>query len=154
MTNSQADEAKQKSSLMEFLGGPENFKIYHSLKSHQDRVQFVYYSPLVHTIFKKQNQRLKDGSSEGQKNDRESKRLRELGNNAFKAGRDAKALELYTEAMAYAEPKGSSEYALALANRSAVQMRLGTPTGVERAIVDVGRRLTARSTAMGKPEDC
>ena len=41
--------------------------------------------------------------NESYKNDRESKRLRELGNEAFKKLRDRKALELYTEAVVFAD---------------------------------------------------
>ena len=38
----------------------------------------------------------------GGKTDNESKRWRELGNQAFKAGKDRKALQMYNEAVVYA----------------------------------------------------
>ena len=42
------------------------------------------------------------GEANGGKNDNDSKRWRELGNQAFKAGNDRKALQLYNEAVIYA----------------------------------------------------
>ena len=42
------------------------------------------------------------GTVSGGKSDNESKRWRELGNQAFKAGNDRKALQLYNEAVVYA----------------------------------------------------
>ena len=46
------------------------------------------------------------GAVTGGKRESESKRWRELGNQAFKAGNDRKALQLYNEAVIYApQPK-------------------------------------------------
>ena len=42
------------------------------------------------------------GEANGGKNDNDSKRWRDLGNQAFKAGDDRKALQLYNEAVIYA----------------------------------------------------
>ena len=42
------------------------------------------------------------GEANGGKNDNDSKRWRDLGNQAFKAGNDRKALQLYNEAVIYA----------------------------------------------------
>ena len=42
------------------------------------------------------------GEPNGGKNDNDSKRWRDLGNQAFKAGNDRKALQLYNEAVIYA----------------------------------------------------
>ena len=41
-------------------------------------------------------------SATGGKSENESKRWRELGNQAFKSGNDRKALQLYNEAIVYA----------------------------------------------------
>ena len=71
-------------------------------------------------------------------------RLRELGNAAFKSARDKKALELYSEALAQADRKGSENaYPLALANRSAVHVRLGGERSICSALLDIGRALEA-----------
>ena len=42
------------------------------------------------------------GVADGGKNDNDSKRWRDLGNQAFKTGNDRKALQLYNEAVVYA----------------------------------------------------
>ena len=42
------------------------------------------------------------GIADGGKNDNDSKRWRDLGNQAFKTGNDRKALQLYNEAVIYA----------------------------------------------------
>ena len=42
------------------------------------------------------------GINTGGKTDNDSKRWRELGNQAFKAGNDRKAVQLYNEAVVYA----------------------------------------------------
>ena len=102
MESKDKDSARNKSRITEFLGGPENFEKYENCKRNEDRIAIVYHSPLVQYWFKTQNEIFKK-SDETAKNDKESKRLRELGNNAFKQKRDLKALELYTEAIVYAD---------------------------------------------------
>ena len=102
MKNNSRENANTRSGITEFLGGPENFAKYEKCKSNEERIEIVYHSPLMQNLFKKQNEIFKK-SDETFKNDRESKRLRELGNNAFKQKRDLKALELYTEAIIYAD---------------------------------------------------
>ena len=52
----------------------------------------------------------------------DSKRYRELGNQAFKLGKDEAALRHYNEAVISA-PSDKPELALALANRSAAHVR-------------------------------
>jgi hypothetical protein len=81
--------------------------------------------------------------SRSNKSDRESKRLRDLGNAAFKSARDLKALELYSEALLHADRHGKDgAYALALANRSAVHVRLGGQW-TKRALTDIEHALDA-----------
>ena len=138
------NEAKLKSNLTDLFGGPDQFEIYEGLKSHQERVKFVFEQPIVRNLFKTQVQALKL-SDACLKNDRESKRLRELGNAAFKAARDQKALELYSEALTYADRnngKDNTAFALALANRSAVHVRMGG-RWVKYAILDIDRAIKA-----------
>ena len=96
------ETAKNRSGITEFLGGPENFMKYEKSKSNEEKIDIVYHSPLMQNLFKKQNEMFKK-SDETFKNNRESKRLRELGNTAFKQKRDSKALELYTEAIVHAD---------------------------------------------------
>lgn len=56
------------------------------------------------------------------KSNKQSKKLRELGNKMFERGSKGlyKALELYNEAICWAEPYNCEELALAYANRSAI----------------------------------
>ena len=96
------DTSKSRSKIIEFLGGPENFAKYEKSKSNEEKINIIHQSPMIQLLFMQQKEILKT-SDENLKNDRESKRLRELGNNAFKKLRDQKALELYTEAAAYAD---------------------------------------------------
>ena len=139
---SKKEENKLRSGLMELFGGVEKFEFYENLKTHAERVKFVYAIPVVQNMFHTQAHALKT-SDACMKNDRESKRLRDLGNSAFKSARDRKALELYSEALAYADPNGKDNaYALALANRSAVQVRLGG-RWMRYALLDIDRALIA-----------
>jgi hypothetical protein len=55
----QAEEGNLSSNLVEFLGGPKNFEKYQNFKNHGDRVQFVFNSYMVQTLFKDQAQTLK-----------------------------------------------------------------------------------------------
>ena len=93
--------AKNRSQIIEFLGGPENFARYENSQNNEERINVIYHTPMIQALFKRQKEIFKT-SEENFKNDRESKRLRELGNNAFKNKRDDKALELYNEAVVYA----------------------------------------------------
>lgn len=129
-----------KATLVEFFGNPENFAKYEKCKSLEERLDLVYQIPMVQLMFKKQNETLKN-SVTSLKNDRESKRLRDLGNAAFKQGRDRKALELYSEALAYSDWSSKDQtFGLAAANRSAVLMRFGD-RGKKFALVDIDRAL-------------
>ena len=94
--------AKSRSGIIEFVGGLENFEKYEKSKSNEEKIDIIYHSPMIQSLFKKQKEIFKT-SDETYKNDKESKRLRELGNNAFKSKRDQKAIELYTEAAAFAD---------------------------------------------------
>ena len=60
MKKSTPAEAKTKSSLVEFLGGPEIFAAYENASSHEERVKIVYYSPMIQSLFKTQMQSFKD----------------------------------------------------------------------------------------------
>ena len=99
---SNKETAKQRSGIIEFLGGPENFSRYENSQNNEERINVIYHTPMIQSLFKRQKEIFKT-SEETFKNDRESKRLRELGNNAFKNKRDDKALELYNEAVVYAK---------------------------------------------------
>ena len=99
--NSTQEAAKKQYRIIEFLGGPENYAKYENTKSNEERIDLIYHSPIIQALFKKQNEIFKT-SNESFKNDKESKRLRGLGNDAFKKLRDQKALELYTQAVVYA----------------------------------------------------
>lgn len=145
MLKMNVNSAKNRSALLEFLGGPEKFKAYEKCSSHRDRVAMIYQIPMVQALFQQQKQMLKSEESTC-KNDRESKRLRELGNQAFKSSRDRKALELYTEAICYADPNAAGQdqaLALALANRSAVQIKFPGRESLQKAIKDINRALKA-----------
>ena len=134
-------EAKVKPSLVEFLGGPDAFSVYENAPSHEERVQILYKTPMVQNLFKNQLHIFKEKDFV-LKSDRESKRLRDLGNKAFASKRDLKALELYTEALAYADLLGGGDaYALALANRSAVHLKLNGAKWKRRALIDIERAL-------------
>ena len=150
MKKSTLAEAKTKANLVEFLGGPEIFSAYENASSHEERVKIVYYSPMIQSLFKTQLQTFKDKDF-ALKSDRESKRLRDLGNKAFAGKRDQKALELYTEALTYADPLGKGDaYALALANRSAVHLRFDGAQWKRRALVDIERALRSGHPAPAK----
>ena len=101
MNSTRQEAAKRRSGIVELLGGPENFAKYENTKSNEERIDLIYHSPMIQALFKKQNEIFKT-SNESFKNDKESKRLRGLGNDAFKKLRDQKALELYTQAVVYA----------------------------------------------------
>ena len=62
-------------------------------------------------------------SNDTEKSDGESRRWRELGNQAFRVGKDFAALEHYNEAVIHA-PQDKQSFVLALANRSAAHARL------------------------------
>ena len=102
MNGSSKENAKRQSKIIEFLGGLENFHKYENSKSNEDKVNVIYHSPMMQSLFKTQKEMFKT-ADETYKNERESKRLRELGNTAFKQMRDQKAIELYTDAAAYAD---------------------------------------------------
>ena len=134
-------ESKVRASLVEFLGGPQVFSAYENASNHEERVKIVYNTPMVQNLFRTQLQKFKEKDF-ALKSDRESKRLRDLGNKAFAGKRDLKALELYTEALTYADPlSGGDAYALALANRSAVHLRLEGLKWKKRALIDIERAL-------------
>ena len=138
------EEAKLKSGLLEFLGGPDKLEEYIQLNTNGERIAYIYNCPMVKSLFKSQALVAKQ-AEESLKSNKESKRLRELGNAAYKSGRDLKALELYTEALAYADQSANQNeaYALALANRSAVCARLGGRAWAERAAADIDRAMRA-----------
>ena len=96
---------KTRPGIIQFLGGVEIFEKYEKSKSSEEKIEIVYNSSVMQALFKKQREMLKK-SNESLKNDKESKRLRDLGNNAFKKLRDRKALELYTEAAVFADQVG------------------------------------------------
>ena len=100
--NSTQEAAKKQYRIIEFLGGPENYAKYENTKSNEERIDLIYHSPMIQGLFNQQKQMFKT-ENESYKNDRESKRLRDLGNEAFKKLRDRKALELYTEAAVFAD---------------------------------------------------
>lgn len=141
--NHSKETPKAKSNLAEFMGSPQLFEAYEKCSNNSERVQILYNSPPIQALFKQQKEVLKNSDSDSCKNDRESKRLRELGNKAFTTGRDSKALELYSEAVVYADQSSKENtFALALANRSAVLARLGH-RGQRRALADIRRALTS-----------
>ncbi|XP_046483221.1 SET and MYND domain-containing protein 4-like isoform X1 [Neodiprion pinetum] len=72
------------------------------------------------------------------KNSEESTKLREQGNRVFIGGWDYKAVEKYSESIAYAI-ESSEELALAYANRSAAQFRMEK---YEESIGDIDRALS------------
>lgn len=139
------DSPRARSYLLEFLGGPEQYEAYEKCKNHQQRVAMIYQIPMVQALFQQQKQMLKsENTGPTCKNDRESKRLRDLGNQAFKNARDRKALELYTEAVCYADPNGKEQaLGLALANRSAVLIKFPGRKNAQKAIKDINRALKA-----------
>ena len=53
-----------KTKLAEILGGEDRLVEYEKLKSHGEKVDFLYHSPMVQTIFKKQLQVLKKAQHE------------------------------------------------------------------------------------------
>ena len=137
------ENAKAKSNAIQFLGSPEIFNIYENIQSVEERIKMIYNSPMVQNLFKIQSETLKSEENAIYKSDKESKRLRDLGNTAFKQKRDQKAIELYTEALCHADPNGKDlAYGLALANRSAVHMRFGR-AGLKRALRDIDLALKA-----------
>ena len=101
MNGSSKETAKQKSGIIEFLGGLENFQKFENSKSNEEKINVIYHSPMLQSLFKTQKEMFKT-ADKTYKNDKESKRLRDLGNTAFKQKRDQKAIELYTDAAAYA----------------------------------------------------
>ena len=102
MNGSSKETAKQRSRIVEFLGGLENFQKYENSKSNEEKINVIYHSPMIQSLFKTQKDMFKT-ANETYKNDKESKRLRDLGNTAFKQMRDQKAIELYTDAAAFAD---------------------------------------------------
>ena len=102
MNGSSKETAKQRSRIVEFLGGLENFQKYENSKSNEEKINVIYHSPMIQSLFKTQKDMFKT-ANETYKNDKESKRLRDLGNTAFKQMRDKKAIELYNDAAAYAD---------------------------------------------------
>ena len=102
MNGSGKETAKQRSGIIEFLGGLENFQKFENSKSNEEKINVIYHSPMLQSLFKTQKEMFKT-ADKTYKNDKESKRLRELGNTAFKQKRDQKAIELYTDAAAYAD---------------------------------------------------
>lgn len=91
------------SSNASFFGSPEAHSEYLGLRSTSERVPFLYRLPMVQEFFRRDSERLLGGQAGGfGKSCHESKRFRELGNAAFKAGADEKALRLYHEAVAFA----------------------------------------------------
>lgn len=87
-----------------FFGSQELFRAYESLKSDRERVNFMYRLPIVQELFQKELYDASQGKARG-KSAPDSKRYRELGNQAFKKGKDRKALKLFNEAVVYA-PQG------------------------------------------------
>ena len=89
-----------------FFGSPELFTAYENLETDGERVNFMYQLPIVQDLFRKES----SGSVQGAKGKsaNESKRYRELGNQAFKQGKDRKALKFYNEAVIYA-PQATPE---------------------------------------------
>lgn len=75
-----------------------------------------------------------------EKNSKDSTRLREEGNRIFVNGTDYKAVEKYTESIAYAI-ESSEELALAYANRSAAVFRMEK---YEESIRDIDRALSLK----------
>ncbi len=132
------DTPKLRSSLTEFLGSPEIFNQYEKLDNHADRVEFIFNCQMVQTLFKNQSKVVKneEAFSKYVKNNRESTRLRELGNKAFKEGRDSAAVDLYSKAVIQAD-RNVDSFVLALANRSAAQTRLGSRFWLEKALADL-----------------
>ena len=72
-TQPKPNESELKSGLVEIFGGVENFEIYQSLKTHQDRVKYVWESRMVQNLFKAQVHALKNTEA-FLKSDKESKR--------------------------------------------------------------------------------
>ena len=72
-TQPQPKESELKSGLVEIFGGVENFEIYQNLKTHQDRVKYVWESRMVQNLFMAQAHALKNTEA-FLKSDRESKR--------------------------------------------------------------------------------
>ena len=72
-TQPKANESELKSGLVEIFGGVENFEIYQNLKTHQDRVKYVWESRMVQNLFKAQAHALKNTEA-FLKSDKESKR--------------------------------------------------------------------------------
>lgn len=149
MAQSLAEKAKLRSGLTEFFGSVEALDTYEACKSDGERINFVYHCPMIHTLFKSQWASMKQGDNNNLKSNKESKRLRDLGNAAFRSARDLKALELYSEAVVCAEQPyyvntrdQENCFALAVANRSAVQVRLDG-RWVSLALEDINMALEA-----------
>ena len=67
------NESELNSGLVEIFGGVENFEIYINLKTHHDRVKYVWESRMVQNLFMAQDHALKNTEA-FLKSDRESKR--------------------------------------------------------------------------------
>jgi len=134
-------ESELRPRLISLVGGEDIFNKYDKLTSHEERISFVYNLTTVKAILRDQSTKAKE-FDKTLKNNRESARLRELGNCAFKSARDHKALDLYTEALMSAQPTDGA-FALALANRSAACLRLGGRFWCARATADIDRALRA-----------
>ena len=87
-----------------FFGSPELLRAYETLETDKERVNFMYQLPLVQDLLHKERAGLGSGvvPVAQTKSANESKRYRELGNQAFKQGKDRKALKFYNEALIHA----------------------------------------------------
>ena len=56
---SKNEEIKLRSGLMELFGGVEKLEFYENLKTHAERVKFVYATPVVQNMFQTQAHALK-----------------------------------------------------------------------------------------------
>ena len=130
---------KNRSGIIQFLGGLEIFEKYENSKDSEEKIDIVYNSSVMQALFKKQKEMFKS-SNEPLKNDKESK-LRWRVTNAGRTHR-LEGWNSYVDCRFcyfYFQTNGKdSAYALALANRSAVQMRLGKE-GVIHALADIGK---------------
>lgn len=92
-----------------FFGSESSLQEFEALSNNGDRVEFLFRHPFVEKLFKRNALDIKNEGRPHGKSICESKRQRELGNQAFKAGNDEKALRFYNEAMAYAPWRGGNE---------------------------------------------
>lgn len=94
------EKRKEAEHAAAFFGNAETFAEYEALREDSERVQFLYGLPIVQDLFRKEARLHEETSSA--KSPHEAKRYKELGNEAFKSGKDEQALAHYHEAAAYA----------------------------------------------------